>query len=333
MAKPTIITRAGKGSALTWTEGDTNLTNLRDATITVTDGTNSKALNLNDTLTFTAGTNISISVNSSTGAVTVTGTKSGTVTSVGGTGTVSGISLSGTVTSSGNLTLGGSLDLSSPPAIGATAPSTAAFTTVSATTTTTSGAVNVTYNPSATSGSAIQISGKDSQGGVGYIDFLKVTNTTSGATNANKTFRTTSTGQLEVINSAYSQTIFSLTDAGFLTCLGANIAGALTIKDLRETVYTSGSTTGTITPDVANGTVQKITLTGNITFNAFANPVAGQSMTLIITNSSGGGLTLTSTMKFSGASKTLSTGANAIDIITVFYDGSTYYASLAKGFA
>ena len=53
----------------------------------------------------------------------------GSVTSVGGTGTVSGISLSGTVTSSGNLTLGGSLDLSSPPAIGSTTPSTGAFTT------------------------------------------------------------------------------------------------------------------------------------------------------------------------------------------------------------
>ena len=58
---------------------------------------------------------------------------SGTVTSVGGTGTVSGISLSGTVTSSGNLTLGGTLDLSSPPAIGGTAPNTVAGTVIQAT--------------------------------------------------------------------------------------------------------------------------------------------------------------------------------------------------------
>lgn len=58
---------------------------------------------------------------------------SGTVTSVGGTGTVSGISLSGTVTSSGNLTLGGTLDLSSPPAIGNTAPNTVAGTVIQAT--------------------------------------------------------------------------------------------------------------------------------------------------------------------------------------------------------
>jgi hypothetical protein len=57
----------------------------------------------------------------------------GTVTSVGGTGTVSGISLSGTVTSSGNLTLGGTLDLSSPPAIGGTAPNSVKGTVIQAT--------------------------------------------------------------------------------------------------------------------------------------------------------------------------------------------------------
>ena len=54
----------------------------------------------------------------------------GTVTSVGGTGTVNGLSLSGTVTSTGNLTLGGTLDLSAPPAIGATTPSTVNATTI-----------------------------------------------------------------------------------------------------------------------------------------------------------------------------------------------------------
>jgi hypothetical protein len=38
-------------------------------------------------------------------------------------------------------------------------------------------------------------------------------------------------------------------------------------------------------------------------------------------------------MKFAGGSKTLSTAANAVDIITVYYDGTTYWASLSKGFA
>lgn len=54
----------------------------------------------------------------------------GTVTSVSGTGTVNGLTLTGTVTTSGSLTLGGTLNLSSPPAIGNTTPSTGNFTTL-----------------------------------------------------------------------------------------------------------------------------------------------------------------------------------------------------------
>jgi len=57
-------------------------------------------------------------------------------------------------------------------------------------------------------------------------------------------------------------------------------------------------------------------------------------MTLVVTQpSSGGPYTLTSTMKFAGGTKTLSTAANAIDIISIFYDGTTYYASLATNFS
>ena len=89
----------------------------------------------------------------------------------------------------------------------------------------------------------------------------------------------------------------------------------------------------TITPDVANGNIQTVTLTGNLTFSAFANPIAGQSLTLFVVQDATGSRTLTSTMKFAGGSKTLSTAANSIDIITAFYDGTNYYATLAKAFA
>lgn len=299
MAKPTIVTRAGKGSALTWTEGDANFTNLKDATIGITDGTTSGTLDLNDTLAFTAGTNITLSYNATSKALTI------------------------------NSTGGGSVDLSSPGPIGATTPSTGAFTTLSATTTGTSGAVNVTYNPSSTSGSAIQVTGKDSQGGTGYLDFLKTTNTTSGATNANKTFRTNSTGALEIINSGYTATILSLTDSGVLTAQSLSIS-----KDIREAVYAIGNSgAATLTPDAANGTVQTITATGNFTLSAFTSPISGQTVTFIITQDATGGRVLTSTMKFASGSKTLSTAANSIDILTVSYIGTTYYASLSKGFA
>jgi hypothetical protein len=81
---------------------------------------------------------------------------------------------------------------------------------------------------------------------------------------------------------------------------------------------------------VANGNVQSITLNGNLTLNAFTSPVAGQSITLIV-NTNGTGRTLTSSMKFSGGTKTLST-TSTTDIISVFYDGTTYWASLSTDF-
>jgi hypothetical protein len=111
-------------------------------------------------------------------------------------------------------------------------------------------------------------------------------------------------------------------------------AGAFTAKEYRDTVYAAGSTTGTITPNAANGNVQTITLTGSITLNALASPVTEQSLTLIIRQpATGGPFTLTSTMLFAGGFKTLSTAANAIDMLTISYIGTTYYASLVTGFA
>jgi hypothetical protein len=61
--------------------------------------------------------------------------------------------------------------------------------------------------------------------------------------------------------------------------------------------------------------------------------VSGAFYALNVIQDATGSRTLTSTMKFAGGSKTLSTAANAIDILTVSYIGTTYYASLAKAFA
>lgn len=107
-----------------------------------------------------------------------------------------------------------------------------------------------------------------------------------------------------------------------------------TLTNYKETIYTGGTTTGTITPSVANGNVQSITLSGSITLNALGTPETGDSMTLIVKQpSSGGPYTLTSSMLFAGGTKTLSTAANAIDIISVLYDGTNYWASLSTNFS
>jgi hypothetical protein len=112
-----------------------------------------------------------------------------------------------------------------------------------------------------------------------------------------------------------------------------NGTGQTVVKNLeyQEFVHALGTTSGTITPNATNGNVQTITLNGNLTINAFTSPVSGQTITLII-DTNGTGRTLTSTMLFAGASKTLST-TDTIDILTISYIGTTYYASLVKGYA
>ena len=70
MTKPVIVTRAGKGSALSFAEGDANFTNLQDATITVDgDGGTPTAIDLNGTVTIAGGTGLSTTASS--GTVTV----------------------------------------------------------------------------------------------------------------------------------------------------------------------------------------------------------------------------------------------------------------------
>lgn len=114
---------------------------------------------------------------------------------------------------------------------------------------TSNGKVTVTYSPATTTGSAIEITTKDTRGGTGYADFLAVTNSTSGATNPNKYFRINNIGTMEVINSAYSASILALTNGGNLSTAGTIIPGAYTagqvIKDtmLDNTQFTVNTTT------------------------------------------------------------------------------------------
>jgi hypothetical protein len=110
----------------------------------------------------------------------------------------------------------------------------------------------------------------------------------------------------------------------------ANTVQDIQLENYKETVYTL-SYAATITPDVANGNVQKMSCTGDFTFSAFSNPEAGQTLTLIVDHN-GAARTLTSTMSFAGGDNALST-SDTVDIISVFYDGTTYYASIAKNFS
>ena len=110
----------------------------------------------------------------------------------------------------------------------------------------------------------------------------------------------------------------------------------LTLKKYQETIVSNGNSSGNITLDLAQGTIQKYTLTGNITKITPSNLSTGGSATLILTQDSTGGHvidTLTHplewvTWDFVNDFTSLDTNANAFNILNFIYDGSKYYASL-----
>lgn len=77
MTKPVIITRAGKGLALDYTELDTNFTNLQNSTINFTgDAGNTRSMDLNDTTDFEGAHNIRVTVDEATQKIVIDNTLS-----------------------------------------------------------------------------------------------------------------------------------------------------------------------------------------------------------------------------------------------------------------
>jgi hypothetical protein len=109
----------------------------------------------------------------------------------------------------------------------------------------------------------------------------------------------------------------------------------ITLKQYQETRVDLGSTGGSLTLNMANGSIFAMTATSSISNIALSNAGVGASGTLIITQDGTGGKTLTTTSawKFANGAKTLSTAAGAIDIISFFTDGTTVYAALSKGYS
>jgi hypothetical protein len=97
------------------------------------------------------------------------------------------------------------------------------------------------------------------------------------------------------------------------------------LKEYTETIHSLGSTDNpTLNP--ANGNVQTVTISTNLNLPSFNNETAGQSITLVVSGTgtaTGGG-----SYVFAGGNKTLTTKS----IVSIFYDGTTYWTSIATDF-
>lgn len=107
----------------------------------------------------------------------------------------------------------------------------------------------------------------------------------------------------------------------------ANTVQDIQLENYKETIYSLG-TTDTPAIDVANGNVQTVTITSGLSLPAFTNAETGQSVTLIVSGS--GTATGTANHKFAESHDgTLTTSS----VISIFYDGTTYWTSIATNFA
>ena len=225
------------------------------------------------------------------------------------------------------------------------APDSAGATTLTITNDMAAGLANIVEDTSPQLGGDLDVNGQDIvstsnanidivPNGTGDVT-LQADTVQIGDNNANATLTTQGTGDLTLnTNSGTNSGAIVIADAanGNIS-ITPNGTGQTQTTNLRydEDIHDLGTTGGTITPDVANGNVQTITLNNNLTFSAFSNPIAGQSLTLII-DTDGTGRTLTSTMKFAGGTKTMST-TDTFDIMTVFYDGTRYYANYVTNYS
>jgi len=139
------------------------------------------------------------------------------------------------------------------------------------------GNITTSANSNINVGGELVVNNYNQHGGAGYAGIITMTNS-GGGSNPNKFVRLNSTGSIEIINSGYSTTIFTLTDSGNLTVpgnvsasnyigngsalsslTGANVTGQVSNSLVAGTVYTNAQ------PNITSvGTLTSLTVTGNI---------------------------------------------------------------------
>jgi hypothetical protein len=123
------------------------------------------------------------------------------------------------------------------------------------------------------------------------------------------------------------------------TAVGISDTQTLTNKTIEAGVFTNGYTeevatanTGTAyTIDLLNGTVQVLTLTGNVIYT-FPTPTAGRSFILLQKQDGTGNRTVSwpGTVKWpGGTAPSITAGANKLDKFTFVADGTNWYGTNA----
>jgi hypothetical protein len=124
----------------------------------------------------------------------------------------------------------------------------------------------------------------------------------------------------------------SPTFSGTVTIPTASVSGAITAKNYVTTVPAAITAGATTTIDFSTGNIFKISLGTNITTLTISNAVAGTYLLEII---QGGtyAVAFPAAWKWAGGTApTITATSGKTDIITLVYDGTTYFASAVQNF-
>lgn len=228
------------------------------------------------------------------------------------TGAFTTLSASSTVSGTGFSTY-----LASPPAIGSTAANTGAFTTVTASST-------VTGTALIPSGSSVPSNGI----------YLSAANTVAFATNTTARGNINATGNwtISAPSSGAALTVSAVT--GGATNAGITLNGSGATPPVAVTFSATA-----MTLDCTRSNVFTTTFTANVTTApTISNPQDGQTINWFITQDATGSRTMTWPTSFKwpgGTAGVLSTAANSVDLLITTYRSSTgfWYCSLSKAFA
>jgi len=315
----TIVTRSGKGSALTFAEGDANFTNLNNDKLE--NITNENIGDLSDVTIAAASNGQVLAYDSATSQwLNTTLSSSSTLdalTDTNITGLADGQYLTYNSGSSEwqNVSFNQSLDDLSDVSVSSAGPGQVL------------GFVSGSWQPTTVS----------TKTDLNSLDDVTISNPStgnilqygpSGWENQAASFQLSSDFGPQLAANLDSND-FSITNsnAGGDVTLSPNSGGKSIVNNINyyETPYALGST-DTPTINVANGNVQTVTITSGLTLPTFTSAITGQSVTLIVTGS--GTATGASGYKFAGGSTTLT----SFSVVSVYYDGTNYWASIATDF-
>lgn len=340
----TIVTRSGKGSALSFTEMDANFNNLNtdklenitseaigslsDVTITSVadnellayDSATSEWINqtaseagLASLTSFSVGAEATASGDGAIAYNNTTGVFTYTPPTASGIGAIALTALS--VGAEGTASGDGSLAYNNTTGVFTYTPPTAA------------GIGAATSAQGTLADSALQNVVEDTTPQLGGDLDVQTSKITTSTSNGNLTLEANGTGSLVInagvgINLKTAANIFTdstnqdidispsgtgLINLNSLTAFGSGI---------EETVYTSTTTTGTYAPDPTNGSIHYVALSGSMTINGFSTAVAGQTITLFF-DGTGGSYTLTLGASVLSPGGTLALTSGGYDIVTI----------------